>query len=180
MSGFVANIKQKQLTWIPQSLLCMGLGAFISLCLVSYGSILFIWQTTDPGCVCYSQRVYMSRGRFENMREMFDTTFYILAPALSFAFFKLMRIAPKNLHKPFLISSIISILVFLVCRAIWSENIPAHYYQFISVGKIMAYHFGEFARIFVQPMFTWSFLGSIGVFLSLFVFTYFAFRKQAT
>ncbi len=180
MSGFVANIKQKHLTWISQSLLSMGLGTFISLCLVSYGSILFIWQTTDPGCVCYSQRVYMSRGRFENMRQLFDTFFYILAPALSFALFKLMRLAPKSLHKPFLISSIISIIVFLICRAIWSEDIPANYYIFISVGKIMAYHYGDFARLFVQPMFTWSFLGATSVFLSLFGFTYFAFRKQVT
>lgn len=180
MSGFLANFKQKELTWIPQFLLSTGFGAFVSLCLVSYGSILFIWQTTDPGCACYSQRVYMSRGRFENMRQMFDTTFYILAPALSFAFFKLMRMAPKSLHKPFFISSIISIIVFLTSRAIWSENTPANYYLFISVGKIMAYHFGEFARLFVQPMFSWSFIGAIILFLSLFGFTFFVFRKQVT
>jgi len=180
MSGFQANFTQKKLAWIPQILLSMGFGTFISLCLVGYGSILFIWQTTDPGCVCYSQRVYMSRGRFESMRQMFDITFYILAPALSFAFFKLMRKSPKSLHKPFFVSSLISIILFLTSRAIWSENTPANYYLFISVGKIMAYHFGEFARLFIQPMFTWSFIGAMIVFLSVFGFTFFTFRKQAT
>lgn len=177
MNGFVDDLKQKKIGWILQFLLFIGLGTFVSLCLVSYGFILYIWQSTDPGCVCYSQRVFMSRGRFENMRQLFDATFYILTPLTSLALFKLSRLAPLWMRKPFFISIAIAVCSFLISRSIWSENIPSNYYLFVMAGKIMAYHYSQFANLVVQPMFTWSFILGLSVFLSIFVLISFTNRK---
>lgn len=179
MNGFVSNFKQNPIKSLNKVALSLSAGAFLSLCLLSYGSILFIWQTSDPGCVCYSQRIYMSRGRFENMRQLFDTAFFILAPILSFLFFKLSEKLSLPLRKSFLIALLTSTIALLSARAIFNEDIPQNYYQFIMVGKIMAYHYGEFARIFVQPMFSWAFIGSLLVFVLTFITSLLLMRKSS-
>lgn len=154
------NLKQK----IPEVITCMGLGTFFSLCLVGYGSILYIWQTTDPGCVCYSQRIYMSRGRFENMRQLYDTAIYVLAPILSFLFFKISSSLSVHTKKSLLITSGVSLAGFFILRSIFHEDIPANYYLFVMVGKIMAYHHGAIGNNLIQPMFTWAFLCGLTLF----------------
>lgn len=154
------NFKQK----IPEFLTCVGLGTFLSVCLVGYGSILYIWQTTDPGCVCYSQRIYVSRGRFENMRQLYDTAIYVLAPLLSLLFYKISCSLSLNIKKNLLISALVSIAGFFILRSIAHEDIPANYYQFIMVGKVMAYHHEALGSNVIQPMFTWAFLCAVTLF----------------
>ncbi len=164
MTSFVANFTQKKLGWIPEALACLGFGTFISFCLVGYGSILYIWLTTDPGCVCYSQRIYMSRGRFESMREVLETIVYCFIPLSSLILFKVSRITSRHLQKSVFVSALIAFASFLAMRAVWHEDIPANYYLFIIVSKIMAYYNAEFGARVIQPMFTWSFLAALAIF----------------
>jgi hypothetical protein len=160
--------------WANQKTICSYLiflvaGFAISLCLVGFCSVLFVWQTSDPGCSCFTQRIYISRVRWEKLKHYFECSAFILAPLVSILMAR--HASGKRIVRIF-VSLIAAVLTYLALTSdpIYMEK-PASYFLFLNAGKIVAYSYNDIARLIVQPMFSWAFIQSSAAFVIFYLVT---------
>jgi hypothetical protein len=151
-------VKEKALIDISRALLSTILGALIALCLVGFFSVLYCWNAVDPGCNCYSQKIYMARVRWDKTLWLWQILLPITWIAGSAFLFYLSRIAGFRL---ILMAGIIAVLAFNLVSMQMPIERPESNFVFLSASKIMAYKYFWLGKHLIQPLFSWAFMAGL-------------------
>jgi hypothetical protein len=136
----------------------MAACAIPSLMLVGFGSALYAWYASDPGCECFAQKLYVSRVYWETHKTWIEiiTLVVFLGSAI------LLR---RVLLQPAVIwSLLIGLAAGAVTWAWFAKNVEpsltyALYLQ-IPASKVIAVQYYLISSNLIDPMLSWRFLAS--------------------
>lgn len=139
-------------------LLATAVGATLSVMLVGFGSALFAWFASDPGCECFTQKLYVSRVYWETHKTWIEIITLVV-------FLGTTIFLRKALLQPAVIwSLLIGLAAGAVTWAWFAKNVEpsldyALYLQ-IPASKVIAVQYYLISSNIIDPMLSWRFLAS--------------------
>lgn len=125
-------------------------------------------MNVDPGCNCYTQKVFLARVRWDKMIHVWEILVLLVFPLISLALFWLTcKLHPLSVA----LSAVSGCLGFFVCAYLMPLSKSKSYFLYMMAGKIMAYKHYDFGKNIIQPMFSWAFIAGLATFLIFLVLT---------
>lgn len=145
------------------SLLFLTICAFLAVCLVGLGSVLFVWYTNHPACDCYSQQLSLARVAWNVNKHIIETI------AVLFFLVEIILLRGAFFNKKLLVSILLSLLAgaigFVGYQYFFESNSYTNYYLLIMSPLIVSYDYRELAEQFLDPILTKKFLAGTALFV---------------